>query len=144
MANFTAVTASNGPRLKHFEAVERTIGSYYVDSDFNVGVAFDATTGEPHLFVYGYVWPEAWKLPEGVQAEDFDPYVPEVYEEGAEGFEQLLIEIAPHLAEPLTVQAVGNTKCRFPLSACEWTIEPGATSVTIHQFTNGQTEPTAA
>jgi hypothetical protein len=34
--------------------------------------------------------------------------------------------LSPLLLEPLTVQAVGSTKCRFPLSACEWHIEPNA------------------
>jgi hypothetical protein len=144
MADFTAVCASNGPALKDFPAVEQIVGSYFLDPEFNVGVGFDEDSGEPHLFVYGYVWPEAWKLPEGVTREDFDPYGSEVYEEGAGGFEQLLQEIAPNLVEPLTVQAVANTKCRFPLSACEWTIQPGGTTVEVHEFTSGRVQATAA
>ena len=43
-----------------------------------------------------------------------------------DGFEELLKEIAPFLAEPLTVQSIGAENCRFPLAACEWHVRPGS------------------
>lgn len=133
MADFIATTASNDPKLTDHEAVERIIDGYYVDPDFSIGVDFDRDTGTPYLVMYGYVWPEAWKL-EGVSREEFDPYDNDLYERGEDDFEQFLKEIAPHLAEPLTIQAIGSTKCRFPLASCEWHIEPGSQEVEVGGF----------
>jgi hypothetical protein len=144
MADFMAVTASNHPRLKDHAAVEQIVDRYFFDPDLSVGVSFDHDTGEPYLFLYGYVWAEAWKLPEGVGAETFDPYTDDLYENGAPDFIQLLQEIAQHLAEPLTVQAVGSTKCRFPLSACEWHIEPGGAQVEFTEFRHSVREAVSA
>jgi hypothetical protein len=134
MADFMAVTASNSARIKDHAAVEKIISRYYVDPDLNLGVGFDHETGEPYLFIYGYQWPEAWKLAEGMTHENFDPYTEENYEIGADGFIELLKELAPHLIEPLIVQAVGSTRCFFPLSACEWHIKPGGKRVRLTEF----------
>lgn len=131
MADFIPITASNDPKLNDHEAVERIIADYFVDPEFNVGVCFDRDTGVPYLFMYGYVWPEAWKLGEGVPRDEFDPYGNDLYEDGADGFEQLLTDIAPYLAEALTVQAVGAERCRFPLAASEWHIDVGGTEVEV-------------
>lgn len=139
MAEFLATTASNGPKVKDVEAVEQIIERYYFDPDFSVGTSYDHDTGNPSLFVYGYVWPEAWKLPVGVNREEFNPYEAELYEEGADGFVDFLKEIAPHLHEPLTVQAIGATKCRFPLSGCEWHIDPDSAEVEINDFRHWDT-----
>jgi hypothetical protein len=78
-----------------------------------------------------------------MEAKDFDPYTDENYPDGADGFVELLKEIAPHLEGSLTVQAVGNTKCFFPLSACEWHIEPGGREVQITEFRHSTTESAA-
>jgi hypothetical protein len=140
MADFMAVTTCSHPRLKDHAEVEQILDRYFFDPDLSVGVSFDHDTGEPYLFLYGYAWPEAWRMPEGVTAETFDPYTDELYENGAPDFIQLLQEIAQHLAEPLTVQAVGSTKCRFPLSACEWHIEPGSSKVELNEFCHSDRE----
>jgi hypothetical protein len=142
MADFMATCASNDPKLKDHEAVEQIISRFYFDPNFNVGLNFDDKTGEPYLFIYGYRWPEAWKVPAGIAPDDFDPYTEDVYEEGNDGFIAFLRVIAPHLAEPLTVQAVGNIRCQFPLSACEWHVQPNATNVQVNEFRHGS-EPIA-
>ena len=141
MADFVAVCASNRPRPNDPEAVRKILAAYHVDSDLRLGVEPHAQSHAPQLFLYGYAWPEAWKLPTGVAAEDFNPFDDEYDELGAEGFAQLLRELALHLEEPLTVHAVGCIQCRFPLSACEWHIEPGATVVEINEFRYGSREP---
>lgn len=143
MSEFLSTTACNHPRLKDHDVVNKILDSYFFDPDFNVGVGFDHDTGMPFLFCYGYVWPEAWKRAGGVKPEDFDPYVEEIYEQGADGFVQLLKEIAPYLSEPLTVHAIGAVKCRFPLSATEWHIMPGRKKVEVTEFRHWQ-EPVAA
>lgn len=133
MAHFIPVTASNDPKLTDHEAVERIIADYFVDPDFNIDVGFDRESGAPYLFLYGDVWPEAWKL-DGVSRDEFDPYGNDDYERGDDDFAQLLKEIAPYLAEPLTVQAIGSVKFRFPLASREWHIEPGGTEVEVGGF----------
>jgi hypothetical protein len=137
MADFIAVAASNGPRLTNPEAVAEILKTFNLDEDLNVGIDLDQETGNSSLYLYGFAWPEAWKLTEGVTLANFDPYADGVYELGAEEFVQLLKEVAPHLAEPLTVHAIGNTKCHFPLSACEWHIEPGGKEVELNEFRHG-------
>jgi hypothetical protein len=134
MTDFLAVTACNQPKLKDHMAVERIIAGYFFDPDFNVGTLFDEEDGRPMLFVYGYVWPEAWKLPADLAREDFDPYSSDSYEEGADGFIELLREFAPHLDQPLVVQAIGNEKCRYPLAACQWHVEPGGSDAEVSEF----------
>jgi hypothetical protein len=134
LADFMAVTACSNPRIKDHEAVEALIQKYYFDPDFQVGVGFDEEDGSPYLFAYGYVWPEAWPLPEYSSRPTFDPYAGDTYEEGDDGFLQFMKDVARHLLEPLTLQAIGNTKCRFPLSACQWTIRPGSRRVHIIKF----------
>jgi hypothetical protein len=144
MSEFLPITASNDPALNDHDAVEAIIARYWLDQEFNVGVGFDRQTGRPYLYCFGYVWPEAWKVPEGVSPADFCPFEEEVYEEGADGFIQLLRELAPYLAEPLAVHAVGSVKCRFPLSATEWYIEPNGTDVETNEFRHGHLEPVDA
>lgn len=137
MSDFIATTASNNPKINDHEAVDQIIARYFVDPELHVGVSFDHNTGEPYLYVFGYSWPEAWPVPSGTEASDFDPYTQELYEDGADGFIDLLNEIAPHLSEPLTVQAIGSTKCLFPLAGCEWHIERGGTEVEVNEFQHG-------
>lgn len=144
MAEFIATTACNHPRLKEHDAVEKILAGYFVDPDLFLGVGFDNESGEPYLFMYGYAWPEAWKYPSDAKREDFYPYVEDIYEQGAEGFVQLLKDIAPHLVEPLTVHAVGATKCRFPLSATEWHVVPGRKKIEVTEFRHWQAPLAAA
>lgn len=134
MSDFLAVTTCNHPTVKDPEAVDRIIKSYFFDPELRIGTAFDEENGRPYLFLYGYVWPETWKMPEGQANDDFDPYSSDEYEEGADGFESLLQELAAHLEEHLTVQAIGSEKCRYPLSASEWRIEPQSTEVIVSEF----------
>jgi hypothetical protein len=134
MVDFVAVTASNGPRINDPDAVERAIAGYYFDPKLKIGTAFDPDDGSPFLFLYGYIWPEAWEIPVGISRADFDPYGSDSYEDGADGFLELLREIAPYLHGPLTVQAIGHTKCHYPLAGCQWQIEPGSGDVTVTEL----------
>jgi hypothetical protein len=136
MAEFVPVTASSGPRIKDLcsEAVEETIARFFFDPDLKIGTAFDPHTGAPFLFLYGYAWPEAWEVPIGMPRDEFDPYTTEEYEEGDDGFIELLKALAIYLEEPLTVQAIGHTKCQYPLAACQWHIEPGSNEVVIGEL----------
>jgi hypothetical protein len=130
MADFLAVTASNGPALKDPHAVRAILSRFVWNEDLNIEIQADPDTEAPCLCIYGYTWPEAWPLPGGVRAEDFDRYDDSV----EEGFELRLEAVAAHLAGPLRVQAIGSEKCRYPLAACQWSIQPGCTQVTINGF----------
>jgi hypothetical protein len=140
MAEFLATTASNSPKVRDAAAVERVLAGYFVDPDFHIGVNYDHDTGEPYLFLYGFVWPEAWPLPEGMSPQEFDPYTEDTFPEGAQGFTQLLKALAPHLTEPLTVHAIGAAKCSFPLSAMEWHIAAGSKRVKVTEFRHSSRE----
>jgi hypothetical protein len=144
MADFLPTTACNSARIKDHQTVDRIIAGYYFNDHLNVGTSFDAENGMPHLFIYGYCWPDAWKLPEGQSPEDFDPYSSDAWDDSDDGFTKFLQEIAPYLLEPLTVQAVGAEKCRFPLAACEWHVRPGAKRLKIGGFRHCDPEPVAA
>jgi hypothetical protein len=138
MSEFSVVVSSNSPTLKDPEAVQRVISRFAVDRELNCGVRIHRDSGQPYLVLWGYEWPEAWPLPEGTDAADFDPYQDEaIYAQGADGFKDLLRQLAPFLQEPLTVQAIGFTGTLFPLSACEWHVEPGATSLATTEFRHG-------
>jgi hypothetical protein len=127
MADFVAVTASNRPRLKDADTARALVNCYHFDNDLEAEIALEARDGQPRLSVAGYGWPGAWRVPDGVDPLDFTP---DYDENSGDGFEDFLHEIAPCLAEPWTVQAVGHTKCRFQLSACAWHVRPGG-DVTI-------------
>jgi hypothetical protein len=45
MANFTAVTASNDPKVKDQDAVEQIIARYYFDPDLNIGARWVLQSG---------------------------------------------------------------------------------------------------
>src|SRR6266511_1380039 len=131
MATFLATTASNGPQLKDPEAAQKVVERYWWDGDVRALIETDHSDGQAYLALYGYDWPGAWKVPDGVDREDF---ASDYDDDPADGFAQFLLDIAPCLAEPLTVQAVGSEKCRFPLSACEWHIQPGGIEVEVRGF----------
>jgi hypothetical protein len=137
MSDFTATTACSGPLVGDVQAVERVLAGYVLDRDLRAGVAFDFDDGRPHLYLYGSAWPEAWPLPDGIERADFDPDSTDFREHGAEGFVELLKELAPHLAEPLVVQAIGADRCRFPLAAAEWSIDAAGTTVYFNGFDHG-------
>ncbi|MBI3411448.1 MAG: hypothetical protein HY040_24230 [Planctomycetes bacterium] len=131
MATFVATTASNCPRLKNPEAAGKVLERYFWDGDLTVTCAKDEQTGHSHLNVYGYEWPGGWRIPDGVDPEEFEL---DYDVDSSDGFEDFLKEIAPFLAEPLTVQSVGSEKCRFPISACEWHVRPGTAKVEVNGF----------
>jgi hypothetical protein len=138
MATFIATTASNGARLKDAEAARRVVDRYCWDGDVEVAIQTDRSA---YLVVYGYDWPGCWKVPEGTEPDAFEP---DFDQDTYDGFEAFLLDIAPHLAEPLTIQAVGTEKCRFPLSACAWHVRPGATEIEITGFQHSDSESSAA
>lgn len=131
MATFIATTACNGPRVTDAEAVKKIMDRYSWDGDTTAGIIADPDDGQPRLTIAGYDWPAAWKVPDGVDRTmyeldyDTDPNV---------GFEQFLKQVAPFLAEPLTVQAIGFENCRFPLAACKWHVLPGGGAIEIWGF----------
>jgi hypothetical protein len=143
LSDFLSTTASNSPKVQSAAAVEALLARYYVNPDLSAGVNYDHDTGEPYLFLFGHTWPEVWKLPEDESAEEFDPHVEGIFEEGAGGFIEFLEELALHLKEPLTVHAIGSTRCFFPLSACEWHIAEGGSTVELTEFRHGQLEHSA-
>ncbi|MBL8796914.1 MAG: hypothetical protein JNM56_23635 [Planctomycetia bacterium] len=135
MADLISTTASNGPKVTDCEAVQRILERYHPEQDLHVGIGPDEETGAVHFHIWGHTWPRAWRIPEGAVADTFDPYESDdTYDAGPEDFERLLLEIAQHLAEPLTVQAVGAERCRFPLLAGEWHVEPGGSVVQTSGF----------
>jgi hypothetical protein len=139
MSEFTVVVTSNSPKLKDRGAVDKVIARFAVDRELNFGTRVHRDSSQPYLVFWGFEWPEAWPLPAGTAAADFDPYQDEnVYAQGADGFKELLRQLAPFLENPLIIQAIGNTGSLFPLSACEWRIEPGASRVEITEFRYGR------
>lgn len=138
MATFLATTASNGPRLRNQEAARQVLERYYWDGDVQALIETDRSDGQAYLALYGYDWPGTWKIPHDVDREAF---ATDYDDDPDDGFAQFLLDIAPCLAEPLTVQAVGSEKCRFPLSACEWHIQPDGTEVEVQGFHHSCDEP---
>ena len=131
MATFVATTASNDPVLGDVDAARRILDRYFFDGDFQAEIQEDGDNGGSYLSICGYDWPGAWKIPDGVAK---DGYEPDYELDPDEGFDEFLKEIAPFLAEPLTIQAIGTEKCRFPISACEWHVRPGATEIEVNGF----------
>jgi hypothetical protein len=131
MATFIAITACNGPELRDPDEVQKLIERYSWDGEVVPFVRKDEGDGRAHLALHGYDWPGAWRIPDGTNAEEFEP---DYDLHPADGFEEFLKEVTPLLAEPLTVQAIGSEHCRFPISACEWHVRPGDSAVEITGF----------
>jgi len=128
-------TSCNRPRLKDVKAAQRIIDRYCFDWDLEIVIE------EDHLNLTGCGWVAAWKVPLGVDPDDFRP----AYEDSAiEAFEDLLKDLASCLAEPLTVQSVGTVDGHFPLSACEWHVQPGSGNVETSGFNHCDAEPQAS
>jgi hypothetical protein len=138
MATFMATTASNGPRVKDAAAAQEILDRYVWEGDV---IAVIRTDEQPYLAIYGYDWPGAWRVPDGVRRQDFEP---DYNIDGGEGFEEFLNAVSPFLAEPLTVQCVGTENCRFPISACEWHVKPGASEIETNGFKHSLDETISA
>jgi hypothetical protein len=142
MADFSAVTASNGARVHDAapaRAVLRKFRLTMEGSEFGVGA-------DGRLVLHGYDWFEVVAVPEPLPADlvaehrDLRGCEPvdwrDLWDDASEleawqrqhglpaGIDALAASIAPHLVEPWVIQSVGAQKCRFPLSAMQWTIQP--------------------
>jgi hypothetical protein len=128
---FDAVTTSNRPRLREPSAARALLDQYPLAEDVRAWIETDEDTGRQYLTICGDGWPRACRIVEG--GDSSEAVYEDVEEKGA-GFEQLLKELAPCLADPLTVQAVGHDECCFPFAAREWHIRPGSAGVEINDF----------
>ena len=106
MANFMAVTASVGGKVKDEKAALELLEKFEWAGDLEIGVR----DGDFH--VYGYDWPDVTKLS---NADD-------VY--GEDGLDEFLQALALLLEEPFIMHCIGNEKCRFPLSGMEVVVYP--------------------
>jgi hypothetical protein len=137
MATFVATTASNGARVKDADAAQRVLDRYVWDGGVEAVIRNDERDGTSRLCVYGTDWPAVWKLP---TADYWNGFELDYDVDTGEIFEEFLRDIAPFLAEPLTVQTVGTEHCRFPISACEWHVLPGATTIEVAGFKHSHTK----
>jgi len=129
MTDFWFATACNWPRIHDPAAVQQILDQYRFDWDLLVEIATD-DEGRSRLRIEGDGWPGAW-----VKSPDYSPDdEPDFPTDGVKEFESLLSRIAPHLAEPLIVQAIGFNQGRFPLSACEWQVHPGWQTIAKTEF----------
>jgi hypothetical protein len=119
MKDFVFITACSQPRLRDPTRALDIIARYWFDWDLAVGIESEAS-GQQRLTIEGEGWPGAWKIPEHIP----DEFEPDFARDGSLDFETLLEDLAPCLAEPLIVQAIGSRGGRFPLLAAEWRIEP--------------------
>lgn len=114
MATAQFVTASNNPRVDHEQA-----GNVLDDWGFigeEMGLSVEIADG--HLTIAGY--------------QDFSPYPEDAVDHPDDRYEvidrqQFLEEIAPTLKDPLVVQSISHTKCRFPLGAIQFVAYPDGT-----------------
>jgi hypothetical protein len=161
----------NECEVKDAPAVERVLAQYHSSLEF----AVDNKAGCPQRPVLvpevssGYdesEWPQAVDVDEFEQEyeevlpeppldgeewsdADWDRYFDTLYEaylkHGDEGFVQMLSALGPHLATPLTVQAISFDSGGWdPVVACEWHVKPGSTTVDVNQFQHSQGAPAAA
>src|SRR5262245_34369544 len=111
-------TVHNRARLRDQGSAREILGGYLWPGEVQATILTDPATGHAYLTISGFDWPEACRIPDDVSREEFEP------SDDADDFEQFLRELAPCLAEPLTVQAVGSEKLLLPLTACEWYVRP--------------------
>lgn len=138
MPTFLATTGSNEAAVHDVSGLRRVLDRYFLVGD--VRACLREVDGTPTLMICGFDWPAAWSMPAGADADDLDP---DWDADGDEGFLQLLQDIAPYLTDALVVQAVGAEACRFPLAACQWRVQPGASEVEVNGF-GAELEPQAA
>ena len=134
MNDFWFMTTCNRPRLADPAAVSAIVARYRFDWDLGVRVWRDPQ-GNWRLTIEGEGWPGAWRK----TSADNGPQ-PALEGPGLEGFEALLAEIAPHLAEPLVVQAIGCNPLGFPLHACEWEARSAWQTIAKLEFSTDQTQ----
>ena len=143
MATFEGRTASSGPgvRAENADAVRAVLARYRLRCEgVEVGLAPEeksrdgqrVPTGRYRLYFHGYDTPDVWRPEEGRDPEgegfDWD-------EDGtADCLEELMLAVAPYLEGPWVIQCVGAEKCRFPMVASEWRVEPGGTEVQYNGF----------
>lgn len=132
MDKFWFWSTCNKPRLRDPTAVKAIIARHWFDFDFDVCVE-RAPDGHQLLKMEGDGWPGAWQIPAGASPDDFQL---DFEQDELENFEPMLLAIAPFLAEPLIVQAVGTVKGAYPLNACQWRVEPCATQIEKVEFTS--------
>jgi hypothetical protein len=128
MPHFMFATACNKPRLRDPTKARDIIGRYRFDWDLSVEIETD-TNGEHRLTIHGEGWPGAWRIPPECKPDEFEPNFA-----GISDFEGLLEELAPCLADPLIVQAIGTVTGLFPLLANEWSISPGSRLIQRRDF----------
>jgi hypothetical protein len=114
VANFLGVTASNGAEVKEdkIQELKEYLSAFATSGEEGEMVQIEEKP--PKIFIYGYGWFSVYKMEE-------DDVIPNYDEEVTEEF---LIGLARFLKEPLVIQCIGYTKCRFPLSAWECKIHP--------------------
>ena len=99
MANFEAVTACNGIKLK--SGVEEYLSRFQiVGEDINAGVDDDGT-----FHFYGYSWPSFYDASD----DDMETDVEDEFWKGMRKF-------VPK-GKKLIIHMIGHEKCRYPLSA---------------------------
>lgn len=110
MANFMAITACNTPKCKcgAAEMLEKTLERFDVTSDVTIYVE------DGYFHFYGYDWPSVCRTKPD---DDLDW-------DDSDCLDDFLLELAPLLEETMIVHAIGNEKCRFPLSASCWVVHP--------------------
>ena len=86
--------------------MRKILDRYFWDSD--VTASIETRDGQAQLEIYGYDWPGAWSIPDGANRDDFEP---DYDIDPGDGLEDFLKEVAPYLAEPLTIQSVGSERC---------------------------------
>jgi len=119
MANFEGVTASSGAAIKP-EKLEELMT--YLEGFSACGEDGDMVKIEGNTIqIYGYDWFAVYEKYEVINSDtpeekevDYDNDVTDTFLEG----------LKPFLEEPLIVQSIGNEKCRYPLSAWEWKVNP--------------------
>lgn len=130
MTTYLAVTSSNEARVCKAHRVRALIDRYFWDNDVQA-ILRDDDDGQSFLSIAGDDWPVVWRMPNDIDPADF---VPDWDQDSDEEFDRFLRELAPFLAEPLTIQAIGAETSRYPLAASEWRLKPGSTRVRITSF----------
>jgi len=110
MANFMGITTSNGAKVKKGKEKElKTYLKKYVSfGQDSSGEEVTSDIENGFLYLYGYAFICVY------EDDDLQEDVTDKFLKG----------LAPFLAKPLVIQSIGNTKCRFPLSAWEAKIYP--------------------
>ena|ERR1700677_455487 len=123
-------TTSNTEKVDDLDAVQAILGEYEIDGDILLRPDEDGPGGMIRIRAKN-TWPKAVMYdecpsPDGDDGDDDESWV--LFEEGDEGFLDLLGDLGPHLETPLEVQAVMIDGYEF-VAAKEWTVRPGAKEI---------------